>query len=51
MVGKTISHHRGLDKIGKAEWSTELGPEDFAQLKEVLLRAWERPLTGMQRLS
>ena len=27
------------------EWSTELGPKQFAQLKEVLLRVWESPLT------
>jgi len=25
-------------------WSTELGPERFAQLKELLLRVWESPL-------
>ncbi len=33
------------------EWSTELGPKDFAQLKELLARVWESPLTRMQRLS
>jgi len=33
------------------EWSTELGPKDFAQLKELLTRVWESPLTRMQRLS
>jgi DNA-binding MarR family transcriptional regulator len=27
------------------EWSAELGPKDFAQLKELLSRAWESPLT------
>jgi DNA-binding MarR family transcriptional regulator len=27
------------------EWSTELGPKRFAQLKELLLRVWESPLT------
>ncbi len=27
------------------EWSTELGPKDFAQLKELLCRVWESPLT------
>src|SRR5262249_33669741 len=27
------------------EWSTELGPKDFAQLKELLSRVWESPLT------
>lgn len=28
------------------EWSTELGPRDFAKLKELLLRVWESPLVG-----
>jgi DNA-binding MarR family transcriptional regulator len=27
------------------EWSAELGPERFAQLKELLFRVWESPLT------
>jgi DNA-binding MarR family transcriptional regulator len=27
------------------EWSAELGPKRFAQLKELLLRVWESPLT------
>jgi DNA-binding MarR family transcriptional regulator len=27
------------------EWSAELGPRQFAQLKKLLLRAWESPLT------
>jgi DNA-binding MarR family transcriptional regulator len=27
------------------EWSAELGPRDFAQLKELLSRVWESPLT------
>ncbi|HUA62565.1 MAG TPA: MarR family winged helix-turn-helix transcriptional regulator [Verrucomicrobiae bacterium] len=26
------------------EWSVELGPKDFAQLKELLSRVWESPL-------
>lgn len=26
------------------EWSAELGPKDFAQLKELLARVWESPL-------
>ena len=26
------------------EWSAELGPSDFAQLKELLFRVWESPL-------
>jgi DNA-binding MarR family transcriptional regulator len=33
------------------EWSTELGPKDFAQLKELLSRVWESPLTRTQRLA
>ena len=27
------------------EWIAELGPRDFAQLKELLFRVWESPLT------
>ncbi len=27
------------------EWAAELGPRRFAQLKELLLRVWESPLT------
>jgi DNA-binding MarR family transcriptional regulator len=27
------------------EWSSELGPKAFAQLKELLFRVWESPLT------
>ncbi len=27
------------------EWSAELGPRDFARLKELLVRVWETPLT------
>jgi DNA-binding MarR family transcriptional regulator len=27
------------------EWSAELGSKDFAQLKELLFRVWESPLT------
>lgn len=26
------------------EWRSELGPKDFAQLKELLFRVWESPL-------
>lgn len=26
------------------EWSAELGPKDFAQLKKLLSRVWESPL-------
>ena len=28
------------------EWSAELGPKDFAQLKELLCRVWESQLIG-----
>jgi DNA-binding MarR family transcriptional regulator len=28
----------------EGEWSAELGPEDFAKLKELLFRVWESPL-------
>ncbi len=28
----------------ESEWSGELGPKQFAQLKELLLRIWESPL-------
>ena len=28
------------------EWSAELGPKHFIQLKELLLRVWESPLIG-----
>jgi DNA-binding MarR family transcriptional regulator len=27
------------------EWTGELGPKHFSQLKELLLRVWESPLT------
>src|SRR3974377_1617523 len=33
------------------EWGAELGPKDFAQLKELLSRVWESPLTRTQRLA
>ena len=29
----------------EAEWSAELGPKRFAELKELLFRVWESPLT------
>ncbi len=32
-----------LEQIEK-EWRAELGPKDFAQLKELLFRVWESPL-------
>jgi DNA-binding MarR family transcriptional regulator len=28
----------------ECEWSAELGPKDFAQLKKLLFRVWESPL-------
>lgn len=28
------------------EWSAEIGPKQFAQLKELLTRVWESPLTS-----
>ena len=28
------------------EWSAEIGPKQFAQLKELLARVWESPLTS-----
>jgi DNA-binding MarR family transcriptional regulator len=27
------------------EWSAELGPKEFAQLKQLLCRVWDSPLT------
>ena len=36
--------HRILGDI-EHEWSTELGPKHFTQLKGLLLRVWESPLT------
>jgi len=31
-------------QIIEREWSAELGPRDFAKLKEILFRIWESPL-------
>ncbi len=36
--------HDILGDIEK-EWSSELGPKPFAQLKELLCRVWDSPLT------
>jgi hypothetical protein len=36
---KTLGILRGIER----EWSVELGPRDFAQLKELLFRVWESP--------
>lgn len=35
-----------IDILGDIErdWTTELGPRDFAQLKELLFRVWDSPL-------
>ncbi len=33
------------------EWSTELGPKEFAQLKRLLGRVWDSSLIASQRLS
>jgi DNA-binding MarR family transcriptional regulator len=35
----------GILRDIEREWSTELGPADFAQLKELLFRVWESPLS------
>jgi DNA-binding MarR family transcriptional regulator len=37
--------HKILRDIER-EWSDELGPKHFTQLKELLLRVWESPLVG-----
>ncbi len=37
---KTLDILRDIER----EWSAELGPEDFAQLKALLVRVWESPL-------
>lgn len=39
--------HEILRQI-EQEWSDELGPRAFAQLKELLVRAWESPLVRQQ---
>jgi DNA-binding MarR family transcriptional regulator len=36
--------HEILQDIER-QWSAELGPKHFSQLKELLLRVWESPLT------
>ena len=35
----------GILRDIEREWSAELGPKHFSQLKELLLRVWESPLT------
>lgn len=37
---KAIDVLRGIER----EWNAELGPRDFAKLKELLFRVWESPL-------
>lgn len=37
--GKALEILRDIER----EWSTELGPKDFAQLKRLLFRVWESP--------
>ena len=38
---KVVEILRGIER----EWRDELGPTDFAQLKELLFRVWDSPLT------
>ena len=35
----------GILRDIEREWSVELGPKQFGQLKELLIRVWESPLT------
>jgi DNA-binding MarR family transcriptional regulator len=37
---KVVDILRGIER----DWSAALGPEDFAQLKELLFRVWDSPL-------
>lgn len=39
---KTVEVLRQIER----EWRAELGPKDFARLKELLLRVWVSPLVG-----
>jgi DNA-binding MarR family transcriptional regulator len=39
------SRIHGILRDIEHEWSEELGPERFAELKELLFRVWESPLT------
>jgi len=51
MVRLTKRGHAAYAKIHEIlrdierEWRTELGPKHFGQLKELLLRVWDSPLT------
>lgn len=38
----------GILRDIEREWSAELGAKNFAQLKELLFRVWESPLTRTQ---
>ena len=42
-----VAYAKALDTLHdiEREWSGELGPTDFAQLKELLFRVWDSPLT------
>jgi DNA-binding MarR family transcriptional regulator len=50
MIRFTKRGHAAYSKIHdilrqiEREWSAELGPKSFAQLKELLFRVWESPL-------
>jgi DNA-binding MarR family transcriptional regulator len=51
IIRSTKRGHAAYSKIHdilrniEREWSAELGLKDFAQLKELLSRVWEGPLT------
>ena len=53
LVRLTRRGHAAYSKIHdilrdvEREWSAELGPKDFAQLKELLSRVWESPLASI----
>ncbi len=52
MVRLTERGHAAYAKIHdilrnvEREWSAELGPKHFAELKDLLVRVWESPLVG-----
>jgi DNA-binding MarR family transcriptional regulator len=41
------AYSKVIDILGdiEREWTTELGSTDFSQLKELLFRVWDSPLT------
>jgi len=55
MVRFTKRGHAAFSRIHdilrdiEREWSAELGPRRFAQLKELLMQVWESPLAGGNR--